>query len=933
MPPRRSNRSHKVPGVKLRPADPKQPKALHSSHRRRTPTPSPPSSPAREDHDISFFDTCPRPFKGITLCATGVDKSTIFGKAGEMGASTSTDFTDLVTHLIAQDHGGPKYLCAVERKIPIIQPSWILENFDVWQQGDEFDLDETMKEHRLPVFSGVTLSISGIEDIPHRTDIHRKLVEHGGKYEKNIERPVRVTHLLCSGDQETDKMKYARKFNAKGEADIQLVWEEWFWDSLEFGGRFDETQYLVTLPRPERKQVPEVNPNGPITITDSHGGSVEPNVPMSSNAVTQPAAGHDDDEDEIAAARRVPAATLQVWESLLRPRGFVKVGSELVRTVPDGNSQADPDRVRGSQPLPRSDKGKGRAVDGLAKEDLHERKSRSALSTFMRSNSFAPNHIDPAAPASSKQPFRKTQSLLLGAEPLPVKPPEDSGGGGINSASRVFSGLRFRARGEASSASVRDAVQKCGGVWVEDQDDEEVDFILVRLVSGSALLSSEHDETARAKYRTECWLEGCLAHDRICAADEHVSFTPLAVNGPIVGASQIVLSPSGLDMAEDMWTKRLARALGVTHAPTFSRASTHLLCPSARGMKFAKAQEWGIPVVNVRWLAEMASAGTIPAVHEYLVKGPDGARDSDEISREKGQLPNPGELEIEALDVIPAPTPARAKSLSRTNSLVRVPSIAALPEADPDESFGRPVNGLLGETSEPLQEHHSVPALSRSSTIRRSPSFPLSIHASAIISNRPIQPPQAGSETEDEGDEHARVPSSATPSPMKMPPVGPSKSTPVSSPVRPVVSEAGARALQESITNLLGKRTSMDDTEDVGRVRGGKRARPRSKPQSRQDSGAGESVVTVPEVYDASYAYSEDIHLLRGTNNADESGMVMYEDPAQRAERRRLMSLLGGPEQSKEPDEEADAGGKAKKKKGAGKGAGATRRSSRVAGF
>ena len=56
---------------------------------------------------------------------------------------------------------------------------------------------------------------------------------------KNLERPVRVTHLLCSGDDETDKMRYAKKFNAKGEAAIHLVWEEWFWDSLRFGGQSD----------------------------------------------------------------------------------------------------------------------------------------------------------------------------------------------------------------------------------------------------------------------------------------------------------------------------------------------------------------------------------------------------------------------------------------------------------------------------------------------------------------------------------------------------------------------------------------------------------------------------------------------------------------------------------------------------------------------
>lgn len=85
---------------------------------------------------------------------------------------------------------------------------------------------------------------------------------------KNIERPVRVTHLICfnssrgsppqpsdenvSAEEEieeiretSDKLKYAEKFNSRKEADIQIVWEDWFWDCLASGGRWDESYYKV----------------------------------------------------------------------------------------------------------------------------------------------------------------------------------------------------------------------------------------------------------------------------------------------------------------------------------------------------------------------------------------------------------------------------------------------------------------------------------------------------------------------------------------------------------------------------------------------------------------------------------------------------------------------------------------------------------------
>jgi hypothetical protein len=140
----------------------------------------------------------------------------------------------------------------MERCVPIVLPSWINTCYDIWLRGDEFDVQTSTIGHTLPIFLDVILCPSAIS-LTNRTQIHRLITEQGGQYVKEIERPVRVTHLLCSGDEETEKIKYARKFNERGEADIRLVWEEWFWDCIEFGGRFDEEEYLVSKPRPERK--------------------------------------------------------------------------------------------------------------------------------------------------------------------------------------------------------------------------------------------------------------------------------------------------------------------------------------------------------------------------------------------------------------------------------------------------------------------------------------------------------------------------------------------------------------------------------------------------------------------------------------------------------------------------------------------------------
>jgi len=184
---------------------------------------------------------------------------TLFKQALELGASSFTDLTDKVTHLIALEPGSAKYKCALENRIPIMHPSWITDSHEAWLRGDDVDLQQSVETHRLPIFAGVVLSLSGLEDIPQRTEINRLVTQNGGKYVKNLERPVRVTHLLCAScnEEKTEKMRYAEKFNQRGEANVHIIWEEWFWDSLHFGGRFDEEPYKVSNPPPQRKALPE----------------------------------------------------------------------------------------------------------------------------------------------------------------------------------------------------------------------------------------------------------------------------------------------------------------------------------------------------------------------------------------------------------------------------------------------------------------------------------------------------------------------------------------------------------------------------------------------------------------------------------------------------------------------------------------------------
>ncbi|KAJ7766878.1 hypothetical protein B0H16DRAFT_374721 [Mycena metata] len=643
---RRANKSKKVPNVRLRPAHP------DAMARARAASPDATSCWVRDTPVVASNDTqmiggsCPRPFKNVVVCATGVsDKPELFKLAAELGATSVSAFTDRVTHLIAESHGGAKYQCALERKIPILRPSWITESHRIWQHGDDVDLAQSITLHRLPPFSGVTLCISGISDIVRRTTINKALTTGGGTYVKDLVRPVCVTHLLCSGEAgvETDKMRYADKFNRAGEADppIQIVWEEWFWDSLEFGGQLDEAKYQAHLPRPERRATPAPPPNPHVrdpSSSNSNSHSLGPLNPISTNI----SGTYDlnDDEPLIARIQRPQAMTLQLWGSLLKARGYaVDEGRRGVVLSPRKAKE-----VRERDAADREEGGESgvsvQHADGKEKGKARE----SVLSSFRRQNSVVitprttaaaargPNSAGASAGAGpSRMPFGRsaTSGNLLQGTNVDANA-EDTVQLDASPPSVVFNSLRFLLRGETDTATVRGAIEGAGGVVVhanavEGSEDEDggYDFVVVRLVSGSSLFLADPSPTSRARYRTECWLEQCLFTDVLVPPEAHCSFLPLGVKGPLDGANKLTLSLSGFEANEACWVRRMLEALGITLAPAFSRSTTHLLCPSGTGPKYTRARQWGVPVVGMEWLATMAREGLVPAAGGFLVEGDD----------------------------------------------------------------------------------------------------------------------------------------------------------------------------------------------------------------------------------------------------------------------------------------------------------------------
>lgn len=227
------------------------------------------------------------------------------------------------------------------------------------------------------------------------------------------------------------------------------------------------------------------------------------------------------------------------------------------------------------------------------------------------------------------------------------------------------------------------------------------------------------------------------------------------------------------------------------------------------GAKYEKAKEWNIPVVDVQWLANIASSGHLDAPDGYVPGAPDVHVDVEveeqprssgtgkERSRDTTMDPAASDSGVS----LPAEMPLAHEDVGM-NSLLQnqsnhQPGPQSSPIGDGDylafEPFGQPV-GLLDDTASPLERTNS---LSKTSSIGP---------AMSLAELR-------------EDMRNTRIPSSASPSPMK----SPSNST---SPAR--ISREATKVLQESITSLLGKRISIDDM-DAGRPSRPKRLRPPSR--------------------------------------------------------------------------------------------------------
>lgn len=123
---------------------------------------------------------------------------------------------------------------------------------------------QSIESHRLLPFTGLKISISGIDQLDHRKTIIRYIQQYGGTYSKDLDRSC--THLVSAFPTSDPKAKASEKIKwamkeigdramgrRKGRKvdgdDIWIVYEHWIWDCIGFRGRWKEDAYDARKPR------------------------------------------------------------------------------------------------------------------------------------------------------------------------------------------------------------------------------------------------------------------------------------------------------------------------------------------------------------------------------------------------------------------------------------------------------------------------------------------------------------------------------------------------------------------------------------------------------------------------------------------------------------------------------------------------------------
>ncbi|XP_062517729.1 PAX-interacting protein 1-like isoform X2 [Corticium candelabrum] len=148
-----------------------------------------------------------------------------------------------------------------------------------------------------------------------------------------------------------------------------------------------------------------------------------------------------------------------------------------------------------------------------------------------------------------------------------------------------------------------------GGTVLSQYNMRECSHVLACSQSNRVFARAYVDGT---KIATLYWLSDVLMQKRLSPPTRPLHL-PVPFTTDVGDCRSMNICCSGFTVT---WQRRhvkdMIMTVGAKYSANMTRSNSHLICKRPSGEKYTKAKEWGIVIVNARWLADIVSGGVVP---------------------------------------------------------------------------------------------------------------------------------------------------------------------------------------------------------------------------------------------------------------------------------------------------------------------------------
>ncbi|XP_037091305.1 DNA topoisomerase 2-binding protein 1-like [Pollicipes pollicipes] len=573
--------------------------------------------------------------RGMVITSTGfqkLEKTRLQRLVKLMSGVYSSDFHEGVTHLVAGVVASPKYQVAVTREVPVMRAAWVDRVWEASCRQTVQATDPQFADLTCPPFQGLFICVSQLS----RKDKEaiRKIIENnGGSYMTQLE--CEKTSVLVSPSMDGEKVTFARRWQ------IPCVVPEWLYDSVERGWCLGMEEYTTAV-KAKLSSTPTKN------HTMAYGELADLTV----------------------------STIMGANESRVRPVNETTMNETAAFTVPPAvavdEDLAKLDRIDLQEVLKAGQFLDGCKIHLMGFDARREDKLRRMLNTSgaMRFSQLLPSvtHVvvsggavpESALSAAWRPHLQPQQETMLAADGTVGRGDDTT----LEATQTLFGGLAVFLSGELDAKSAQEAaalLEEHGARQVAAPDAAR--FTVVPLV---------HEAPAADVDRlvTVAYLQHCVETDQLLEPEYYHRPIPTFRHDILSGC---VLGISSYSGRERQYLALLGESMGAEFQEVFARrdnptkharASTHLVCQSAEGHKFAAARRWGTPYGGVVSGAQPTSH-TRKAWKRYvdaMEETPEGKRRRVSTRRTVGQQ---GQENVPP-NTPPPPAPAVRKPLRPT---------------------------------------------------------------------------------------------------------------------------------------------------------------------------------------------------------------------------------------------------------------------------